>query len=68
MKRQLINTSRYNKVYAKVFNFVRGKIHKNFSLIKALPDFIAIFLYMKKHEDRFGMNIKIGDLMKVAKA
>ena len=35
---------------------------------KALPDFIAIFRYMKKNEDRFGMKIKIADLLKVAKA
>ncbi|NNM36538.1 MAG: NAD(P)/FAD-dependent oxidoreductase, partial [Nitrosopumilus sp.] len=59
---------KHYKVYAKVFNFVRAKIHKDFSFFKALPDFIAIFRYMKKNEDRFGMNIKIADLMKVAKA
>ena len=59
---------KHYKVYAKVFNFVHAKIQKNFSFFKALPDFIAIFLYMKKHEDRFGMNIKISDLIKVAKA
>lgn len=56
------------KVYGKVFNFVRAKIHKDFNFFKALPDFIAIFRYMKKHEERFGMDIKIADLMKVAKA
>jgi hypothetical protein len=55
-------------VYAKVFNFVHAKIQKNFSFLKALPDFIAIFRYMKKNEDRFGMDIKISDLLKVAKA
>ena len=59
---------KHYKVYAKVFSFVRAKIHKNFSFFKALPNFIAIFRYMKKHEDRFGMEIKIADLMKVAKA
>ena len=59
---------KHYKVYAKVFNFVRAKIQKDFSFIKALPDFIAIFRYMKKNEDRFGMNIKIADLLKVAKA
>ena len=59
---------KHYKVYAKVFNFVRAKIHHNFSFLKALPDFIAIFRYMKKHEDRFGMHIKMGDLLKVAKA
>ncbi len=56
------------KVYAKVFNFVRAKINKNFNFIKSLPDFLTIFRYMKKHEDRFGMDIKIVDLIKVAKA
>ena len=55
-------------MYAKVFNCVRAKIHKDFSFFKALPDFISIFRYMKKNEDRFGMDIKIADLMKVAKA
>ena len=56
------------KIYGKVFNFVRAKIQKNFSFVKALPDFIAIFLYMKKKESRFGMDIKISNLIKVAKA
>lgn len=56
------------KIYDKVFKFVRAKIHKNFNFIKSLPDFISIFRYMKKNEERFGMDIKISDLMKVAKA
>ena len=56
------------KVYAKVFKFVRAKIHKEFSFIKALPDFLSIFRYMKKNEDRFGMDVRIADLIKVAKA
>jgi hypothetical protein len=59
---------KHYKIYSKVFNFVRAKIHKDFSFIKALPDFISIFLYMKRNEDRFGMDIRISDLMKVAKA
>ena len=59
---------KHYSVYAKVFNFVRAKIHNDFSFLKALPDFIAIFRYMKKNEDRFGMHIKIADLLKVAKA
>ena len=59
---------KHYKVYAKVFNFVRAKIHKDFSFIKALPDFLSIFFYMKKNEARFGMDIKISDLLKVAKA
>lgn len=56
------------RVYGKVFNFVRAKIHKDFSIIKSLPDFLSIFRYMKKHEDRFGMDIKMANLIKVARA
>ncbi|RNJ76059.1 MAG: NAD(P)/FAD-dependent oxidoreductase [Nitrosopumilus sp. B06] len=59
---------RHYAVYAKVFKFVRAKIRKDFSIIKSLPDFLAIFRYMKKHEDRFGMKIKMTDLLKVARA
>ncbi len=59
---------KHYRVYAKVFNFVRAKIRGNFNIIKSMPDFLAIFMYMKRHEDRFGMNIKISDLIKVARA
>ena len=50
------------------FVFVVAIFLVTFNFFKALPDFIAIFRYMKKNEDRFGMNIKIADLVKVAKA
>ena len=56
------------KVYDKVFKFVRKKIHREFNIIKSISDVISIYRYMKKNEDRFGMDIKMSDLMKVAKA
>ena len=59
---------RHFSVYDKVFRFVRSKIRKDFSMVRSLPDFISIFRYMKKNEDRFGMDIRIGNLIKVAKA
>ena len=58
----------YFKIYGKVLNFVRKKIHKDFSIIKSLSDVLAIFRYMKKNEKRFGMEIRIGDMMKIARA
>ncbi|HET6517314.1 MAG TPA: NAD(P)/FAD-dependent oxidoreductase [Nitrosopumilaceae archaeon] len=58
----------YFKIYGKVFKFVRKKIHKDFSILKSLADVLSIFRYMKKNEDRFGMEIHMRDLMKVAKA
>ena len=59
---------KHYKVYASVFRFVHAKIRGNFSMIRSLPSFLSIFRYMKKHEDRFGMDIKMSDLIKVAKA
>ena len=59
---------KHYSVYAKVFNFVRANIQKDFNILKALPDFLSIFRYMKKNEDRFGMHIRMADLIKVAKA
>ena len=56
------------KIYGKVFNFVRNKMKNKFSMIKQIIELLSIFRYMKKNEDRFGMEIHIRDLMKVAKA
>jgi len=58
----------YFKIYGKVFSFIRKKIHKNFSIIKSLFEVISIFRYMKKNEERFGMEVHMRDLIKVAKA
>jgi len=56
------------KIYGKVFNFVRNKMKNKFSLIKQIAELLSIFRYMKKNEERFGMEIHMRDLMKVAKA
>jgi hypothetical protein len=39
-----------------------------FSVLRQLPELLTIFRYMKKNEDRFGMEIHMRDLIKVAKA
>lgn len=56
------------KIYGKVFNFVRNKMKNKFSMIKQISELLSIFRYMKKNEARFGMEIHMRDLMKVAKA
>jgi hypothetical protein len=43
-------------------------MHGKFSAIRSIVDLISIFRYMKKNEQRFGMEIHMRDLMKVAKA
>ena len=58
----------YFKIYGKVFNFIRSKLHNKFSILRMMPDLLSIFRYMKKNEERFGMEINMRDLLKVAKA
>jgi len=45
-----------------------SKLHNKFSILRMMPDLLSIFRYMKKNEERFGMEINMRDLMKVAKA
>ncbi len=55
-------------IYPKVLAFVRNKMDSKFGMLKHFADLIAIYRYMKKNEKRFGMEIRIGDMMKVARA
>ena len=55
------------KIYHTVFNFVKHKINDEFSMMKHLPDLIKIYSYMKKQEYRFGMEIRMADMMKITK-
>jgi len=58
----------YFGIYKKVYKFIRKKMAGEFSFIKQFFDLISIFRYMKKNEDRFGMEIHMGDLIKIARA
>lgn len=55
-------------IYPKVLAFVKGKMDSKFGMIKNFVDLISIYRYMKKNEQRFGMEIKMTDMMKVARA
>ena len=59
---------KYFSIYGKVLNFVRAKMRGDLSIIRSLADLISIFRYMKKNETRFGMEVHMRDLIKVAKA
>jgi hypothetical protein len=39
-----------------------------FGILKNFVEVLSIYRYMKKNENRFGMEIKMTDMMKVAKA
>ena len=55
-------------IYPKVLAFVRNKMDSKFGMMRHFADLISIYRYMKKNEKRFGMEIRIGDMMKVARA
>lgn len=55
------------KIYHTVFNFVKSKINNDFSMMKHLPNLIKIYSYMKKREDRFGMEIRMKDMINLAR-
>ena len=55
------------KVYYDVYRFVKSKLNNEFSMIKYLPMLLRIYQYMKRHEDRFGMEIKINNLLDICR-
>ena len=55
-------------IYPKVLSFIRNKMDNKFGMLKNMVDLISIYRYMKKNEQRFGMEIRMADMMKVAKA
>jgi len=58
----------YFAVYKHVFKFIRTKMKGEFSVLRQFPSLFSIFRYMKKNESRFGMEVHMRDLLKVAKA
>ena len=58
----------YFASYSKVLNFIKSKMKGEFSLAKQFRELFKIYRYMKKNEDRFGMEIHMKDLMKIARA
>ena len=50
-------------IYGTVYDFVRKKIDGKFNPVTQIANMLAIFRYMKRNEDRFGMDIKLRLLM-----
>lgn len=55
-------------IYSKVFGFVHSKLSGQFSMLRRGFDMLAIYRYMKRNESRFGMDIQMRNLIKVARA
>lgn len=53
--------------YTLVYRFIQLKILGKFSILKHWPELIRIYRHMKREEDRYGMEIKLMNMFKVAK-
>ncbi|HUI86573.1 MAG TPA: NAD(P)/FAD-dependent oxidoreductase [Nitrososphaerales archaeon] len=51
--------------YANVYRFIRAKIDGKFSLARMLPTLLSIFIYMKRRETRYGLEVKLSDFYKI---
>ncbi|MDQ4050100.1 MAG: NAD(P)/FAD-dependent oxidoreductase [Thermoproteota archaeon] len=54
------------KMYSLVFKFIKLKITGKFSLVKHGMDMFKLYRHMKSEEERYGMTIRISDMLKVA--
>lgn len=55
------------KIYSLVFKFIKLKITGKFNLIKHGVDMLKLYRHMKSEEERYGMNVKISDMLKVSR-
>jgi flavin-dependent dehydrogenase len=52
-------------IYAKVYRFIKAKVDGNFSLLRHLPDMASMYWHMRTNERRYGLETKLGDILKV---
>ena len=55
------------KIYALVFKFIQLKIADKFNILRHAYDLLRIYNHMKNEEDRYGMQVKMIDMMRVSK-
>jgi len=55
------------KIYALVFKFIQLKIAGKFNILMHAYDLLRIYNHMKNEEDRYGMQVKMIDMMRVSK-
>jgi flavin-dependent dehydrogenase len=55
------------EIYTKGYRFVRSKIDGEFSVLKSFPSLLQVYRYLAGNEKRFGMQTKLGDLIKLSK-
>lgn len=59
------NVLKHFNIYAKVYRFIKAKLDGSFNLLKFLPALLSVFLYMKRSETRYGLEVKLSDFIKI---
>ena len=54
------------EIYSLVFRFIRLKITGKFNMIKHGMDMLKLYRHMKGEEERYGMKIRMSDMLKVS--
>jgi flavin-dependent dehydrogenase len=52
-------------IYAKVYRFIKAKMDGNFSLLRRFPEMASMYWHMRTNERRYGLETKLGDILKV---
>ncbi|MDQ3873884.1 MAG: NAD(P)/FAD-dependent oxidoreductase [Thermoproteota archaeon] len=55
------------KIYSLVFKFIQLKINGNFSIIKHGADMLKLYLHMKSEEERYGMKVRMADMLELSR-
>jgi hypothetical protein len=53
-------------IYAKVYDFIKAKVEKRFSLLKMWPTLLSIYWYMRGNTERYGIEATLSDFYKIA--
>jgi len=54
-------------IYSLVFKFIQLKIAGKFNMARYAYDLVKIYNHMKSEQSRYGMEIKISDMIKISK-
>jgi flavin-dependent dehydrogenase len=55
------------KIYSLVFKFIMLKMTCKFNMIKHGMDMLKLYRHMRREEDRYGMEVKMSDMLKVSR-
>ena len=55
------------RIYSLVFKFIQLKINGKFSMIKHGMNMVKLYCHMKSEEERYGMKVRMADMLKVSR-